>query len=292
MSESFESLVDLLTGGDFLLSVFFGSLGLVVLFGMSKAGVQRGWALSVVATTVVAISVVIGPNLTQTIGLSVLALGGYLLMTEQGSANRFYLGIGVLLAGGYGLVAIDGASLPRIIWVVSPLIILVLGWILSFWDGYKDQAMLGWMFAISAFAIWTTIPDTDAARLLLGASIPLALATRAPMSLRMSGPGAFALVGLVGWLAISGGYTRLPSIIGAFGTIIVILLIPLVEGSPRPMPTFILHGAVVFLAARVIGLWHSGLAAALALAVLVVATFYLMGLLTETQHQSANHGPS
>ena len=120
------------------------------------------------------------------------------------------------------------------------------------------------------------MPDTDLARLLLGVSLPLAVGTLPPVSAALTMPGSFALAGVLAWLPTLGGESRPASIVGAWASIGMIVLIPVATLLwPRRRVTtlsmFALHAVVTLVAARVIGLWTWAVPAAIAAAFLYLA---------------------
>jgi len=165
----------------------------------------------------------------------------------------------------------------------------VLGALLSTWSTSTKLEWLGPLFAITAFAVWTTVPDTELARLLLGVSLPLALATLRPVSAGLTSAGAFALAGVFAWIPALGGESRPASIIGAWASIGMIALIPFAAAlwpdreSPGLVSSFVLHSVLVLIAARVIGLWVWAVPAAfaaLALYAAALAIVYALGMRT------------
>lgn len=135
-----------------------------------------------------------------------------------------------------------------------------------------------------ATGIWLTVPDTNEARVLLGASIPLALATLSGMEGRLTWAGSFALSGLVSWVAATGGEGRHASIVGAWACLGILLVLPIAMRlrdrpmDPRRATLFIGHGVLVIVASRIVGLWEGGAPAAMAMlvvGVLAVAVFSL-----------------
>jgi hypothetical protein len=122
------------------------------------------------------------------------------------------------------------------------------------------------LLAISAFGAYATLPDTEQARSLVGALVPVAVIAlvwrRVPES---SGPTAG--VTLLAWVALVGGVGRPGSVVGAIGCLGVLALGPLARRS-GPVRLVAVHVTVVLVASRVAGLRQS---AWTALAILVPA---------------------
>jgi hypothetical protein len=149
------------------------------------------------------------------------------------------------------------------------------------------------MIAISAFGIWVTVPETETARALLGAAIPLAVGTLPPIRARLGYAGAFALAGLLVWVVATGGEARPGSIIGGWACIGAIAILPHYNPPPRTLVggkrvlTVLLHGLLVLVASRVIGLWESGPTALIAVLGVFVGVYVALGLLPSIRTERA-----
>jgi hypothetical protein len=132
------------------------------------------------------------------------------------------------------------------------------------------------LFAISALGVYATVPDTEQARVLVGALLPFAVVALAAS--RVSEPaGPTAVAALLAWAALVGGVGRPGSVVGALGCFGVLALGPLTTrgGAVRLV---VVHVGVVLLASRVAGLRQSAwtalviLVPVIVLAAIVLAT--------------------
>ena len=218
----------------------------------------------------------------------------------------FLLAIGGLAAGVLaswrrplalsGLVfAIPGASLlthntglPEIGWV-APLVVLgtVLGGTLVA-DFDRRHARRGWsvvMFAVSVVGVYFTVPDTERALVLLGASLPLVLLGWPFAFASLGSVGAYPAVGALAWTCAYEGLGRPASIVAGIACLGLFVAEPiarLAQGrtgailSWLPMrwwvafPVVIGHLALVFVASRVAGL-RTGVGTATVIALIELA---------------------
>jgi hypothetical protein len=286
MSDSLPTVIDLLTRTDFLIGGFFGLSGLVVLFfaPRSDKGSGFGWGLTLTSAAFIAVSLAIGARLALLGALAVLALGGWMARPPSGSARSPF---------GWALIAIGAVAMiwrggfPEIGWllILAPVMIVAIGSTLAAWSTRLPQEPLGILLAITAFGIWVTVPETEGARALLGASLPMAFATLRPVRARLGYAGAFALAGLLVWVVATGGEARPASIIGGWACIGVIALLPHYRPAParmvgkRPVLTVVMHAVLVLVASRVIGLWESGGLALIAVAIIGPGVYFGLGRL-------------
>jgi hypothetical protein len=126
------------------------------------------------------------------------------------------------------------------------------------------------LLAVSALGAYATVPDTEQARAVVGALLPiaaLALLCRSVPEPATPGLG----VALVAWVGLIGGVGRPGSVVGAIGCLGVFLLGPLAARN-RPAVVVAVHAPIVLIASRVAGLRQSAWTAAFVLLpVLVVA---------------------
>jgi hypothetical protein len=284
MSDSLSTLLDLLTRTDFLVGGFFGLTGLVVIFfARTDEGSVLEWGLTLTAASFLGVSLAVGSRLSLLASLIALAVGGWMARPPSGSA-RAPFGWILILVGAVSLVLRGGFADVGWLAVLAPFVTILIGAALAAWANRLPQDVLGIMVAISAFGIWVTVPETETARALLGASIPLAVATLPPIRARLGYSGAFALAGLVVWVVATGGEARSASVVGGWACIGAIALLPLFNppvanfvGRKR-VATVLIHVLIVVVASRVIGLWESGGLALLAVVALFAGCFFLLGL--------------
>jgi hypothetical protein len=286
MSDSLPTVIDLLTRTDFLVGGFFGLAGLVVLFFAPRTenSAGLGWGLTLTSAAFIAVSLAIGARLMLLAALAALALGGWMARPPSGSARAPF---------GWALIALGAVTViwrggfPEIGWllVLAPLVIVLIGSTLAAWSTRLPQESVGIMFAITAFGIWVTVPETEGARALLGASLPMGLATLRPIGAKLGHAGAFALAGLLVWVVATGGEARSASIIGGWACIGAFALLPHYNPPParlvakRPIMTVLFHGLLVLVASRVIGLWESGSLALIAVIAGGLGVYFVVGLL-------------
>ncbi|HEY6628949.1 MAG TPA: hypothetical protein VI193_08195 [Acidimicrobiia bacterium] len=285
MSDSLSTFLDLLTRTDFLVGGFLGLTGLVVIyFVRTDEGPVLEWGLTLTVAAFLAVSLAVGSRLSLLASLFALAVGGWMARPPGGSA-RAPFGWILIAAGAITMVLRGGFA--DIGWraVLAPIVTILIGAALAAWAKRLPQDVLGIMVAISAFGIWATVPETETARALLGASIPLAVATLPPIRARLGYSGAFALAGLLVWVVATGGEARSASIVGGWACIGAIAVLPLYNppvvslvGRKRAL-TVLIHALMVVVASRVIGLWESGGLALLAVIVLFVGGYWLLSLL-------------
>ncbi|MGA7226697.1 MAG: hypothetical protein WBZ45_00630 [Acidimicrobiia bacterium] len=282
MIESLETLVDLLTRPEFLTGLILGCLALGLLYLVTSQGIQSGWwGLSVAAAAGLIIELIGTRRLTVVAGWALLALGGWLFDREDQNSILGWIPIGI------GAVVISWRGGFHSAWVIlaTPIAIVAVGYALTMWSKRLPHTLIGPMFAVTAFGIWVTVPETELARILLGVSLPLALATLKPISARISAAGAFALAGVVAWLVATGGEARGASIIGGWASMGAMALLPFLAPGARglverrPWLVFGLHAALVFIGARVIGLWTAPGWALLAVAAVGALAYFGLSLL-------------
>lgn len=158
-------------------------------------------------------------------------------------------------------------------------------------DRYLERASLGpTLFLLSVIGVFFAVPDTEQALVVLGATLPVA-ALGWPFRLgSLGGAGSFALVGLVIWTVVQGGYGRPGSIIGSalcLGLLVIIPPIRVLAGRHDPFSDPLLfsqlalivafHFGLVFCASRVVAVPASPLRAGIFGAALLLAGGALWG---------------
>jgi len=300
MSESLSTLADLVTRPDFVAGLVAGLVGLGVLFGATREQRDIRWWGGVFAlAALVAINTVLERRLGVSSGLFVLGTGGWLV--GPGSDRRARPLGWALIAGGAAIVGWRG-GLADIDWLpwLAPVAIVIAGLALSAWSLRLPHNLLGPMIAISVFGIWVTVPETEHARVLLGVAVPMAFATLRPTHAQISTAGAFALAGMVVWVAAIGGDARPGSIIGAWASLGLVAILPLVQPNVSKLVKehrwWVIgsHAVFVVIASRLIGLWESATTASIAV-VLVSAAAYVWIRSYSRRHQPVAqddpHGP-
>ncbi len=296
MQQSLETLTDLLTRTDFHTGLITGLVALVVLVAFLKFGAARfaSWGVFLATAGVVGIHLHIGRRLSLILALIAVGVGGWLLDRASSHPDRRVLQALAWVSVVFGAIIFSTRSgLPDILWVrISAPIVLVLAAVaLRKWGEAERREYLGPMFLISAFGIWTTVPATESARILLGAAIPMALGTLRPIGARIYGPGAFALTGLAVWLVARGGEPRPASIIGGWACLGILVAFPLlVRLKPRVeiemWKVGVAHAITVLVAARIIGLQEST-GVALAGVTILVVVLVVIGLALRPRTEDA-----
>jgi hypothetical protein len=131
------------------------------------------------------------------------------------------------------------------------------------------------LIAFSSLGVYFTVPDTEQARGLVGALLPVAAV--ALVSRRSSeSVGPSVSVALVAWVGLVGGVARPGSVVGAISCLGVLALGSLVR-RPTPVRLAAVHAVVVVLASRVAGLRQSAWTAlAIAVPIMVIAALVLV----------------
>ncbi len=291
MFESLETLVDLLTRPEFLVGFVAGCIALGIVFVATTQDPEPAWWGICLATTAAVIIELLGDRrLGLVVGWALLAVGGWLLGRED---NHELVGWTTVAVGAIAIAWRGGLHSNWVI-LVTPIAVVGIGHALSRWWGRLPHTLIGPMFAITAFGIWVTVPETEMARILLGVSIPLALPTLKPLGARLSSAGAFALAGVVVWVVAIGGEQRGASIIGGWASIGALALLPFTQGANRFLErqrwlALGLHAVLVFLTARVIGLWTAPELAIVAVCGLGALAYFCLGMFL-TQDADATVG--
>lgn len=258
--EEIQTLVDLLGRVEFIAGLTAGSVALALLASAIPGAHLRPWGLAVGLATLATIHAAIGRRLGFTLATALVAVGGWLI-SEWTSTKKKASPFGWVLIVAGAVLAVSRGEIPEPwIQVGGVVVIIVAGSILRRW-GSLNQHLVGPLFAITAFGIWSTVPETNGARGLLGLAIPLAFATLKPIEARLTTGGAFTVATVVVWVGATGGSARPASAIGAWASLGLLVILPLVSARLRTAPRWPIlaaHGAIVLISARVIGLGVAG----------------------------------
>ncbi len=94
-------------------------------------------------------------------------------------------------------------------------------------DARGGRAGLGpILFGVAVFAGYTTVPDTEMSRLLVGAALPVAVLGGAGAWVRLGAGGTAAAFGLCCWVVAFEGAPRPGSVVGALGALGLLLTEP------------------------------------------------------------------
>lgn len=288
--ESLDTLADLLRRPQFHAGLLTGLAAWLVVYTLSPR--RYGWGVALSAATIIGVHVSVGQRLGTALGLTLLAVGGVLLGGRDNSNQNL---LPWLIIGLGAIVTTVRGGLPGTLWIqfLAPVMIIVSGYWMSGWGNLPQRQLLGPLVAITAFGIWSTVPDTDTARVLLGAAIPLLFATLPSTGLRLSAAGAFPLAGLIVWVAATGGEGRHASIVGAWACLGVLMILPLLRSKAgRIGPGVVLGGHALFVvvAARLFGLWQEALFASLGVLIAAAGAYSILRVVSD--HTDANSSTS
>lgn len=282
--ESLDTLADLLRRPQFHAGLLSGLAAWLVVYTLNPK--RYGWGLALSAATIIGVHVSVDQRLGTATGLALLAIGGALLSRMDRSDQDL---LAWLIIGVGAIVTTVRGGLPGTMWIqfTAPILIVIFGFSMSGWGNLPQRRLLGPLFAITAFGIWSTVPDTDTARVLLGAAIPLLFATLSSFGLRLSFAGAFPLAGVVVWVSATGGETRHASIVGAWACIGILMLLPLLRSKAGQIRSGVIlgsHALLVVVSARLFGLWENTLFASLGVLVTAGVAYLILRTLAGQVH--------
>ena len=282
MTSSVQTFLDLFSRSQFQIGFLGGVIALLLLRVFVPS--RMDWGLATGVAVMAGIYLTVGRRIGTTVGLIALAVGGVLFERQERDPQATTKPLAwLIIVVGAVLTTVRG-GLGDTLWVqiLTPTVAVVSGYWLVSWDRLPQRRLLGPLFAMTALGIWSTVPDTDSARVLLGVSLPLALATLPTSGTRASAIGAFPLAGLVAWIAADGGEPRHGSIVGAWACVGLLVLLPMLESKAdalRPWLVFLTHSSLVLIASRAFGLWETALSAGVGVLALAVVSYLSLSLL-------------
>lgn len=228
--------------------------------------------------------------------LTLLALGGTLW---RGRTRP--LGVAFVVAGG-ALLA-EAVDVRRSPWpqIVAAFIATLGGSSAADFDArFRRHGYGPVLFAVSAYAVYAVVPETDPALALLGAALPIALATWLLRWDTLGRGGAFAACGMLGWVVAHGGAPRSSALVGGAGALGLFVVEPVVRAIARrrtsPLDVLVprgsglaaaaIQGCVVAVTGRFAGTQRA-LWAAVAVAVGTMALLVQLGLAVLDRNPSA-----
>jgi hypothetical protein len=281
-----------------------------------------GLALAAAGAAGIAATATTRPAGTLLPGLAVLALAGAALSRARrarpatrplalAAAGCLWLAGAVLT--GWSLAADGGAAVG--VWVA--VAICAVGALLDDADRRRaGQGLAPALLAVTAAGIYATVPDVEAAEVVVAAALPMALLgwpfplawarpARPPPSLGT--PGALATAGLLVWTVAAGGSGRSGSVVGGCACLGLLALEPLAHRlAPRRSPAasavptgpgwrlgwlaLAVQVVLVAVAARVVGR-PSSAAGALLPALLEIVVIVALALLLERRRAIRDRSP-
>ncbi len=271
-----DALIDLIQRTEFRAGLIAGAVGVVLtlMVGIGwRTRPVRIWGVVFTAAAWTAVWVSIGRRLSLGLGLALLVLAG-LMWSKSRPASATTAVAGASIAAWRG-------GLTDILWirlgVVVAILLIGMG-ILRFARQSQLSGLTVPLFAITVFGIWATVPDTEAARIPLGVMAVMGLVAWPWRFASIGDAGAFALAGMIVWVAALGGEAREGSIIGAWASAGVLLtgLLPHVAPRLGRWAVLALQGVVVFWTARIAGFRDDAIPAFVLALPVVIAGIWVM----------------
>jgi hypothetical protein len=173
-------------------------------------------------------------------------------------------------------------------WIAAAIVLVVWHPIVLGDSHWRGTGLGPALVALGATGVFVCVPDTEQAMPVFGAAVGVAVVALLLGSPRL-GAGGVALVGIVLWAAAVGGSGRPGSIVGAFASVLVVALEPVVRarthavgGQRGRVGAWIVLGveaAGVFLVSRVAGLERSVLVATVIAMPVVLAVAVVLALI-------------
>jgi len=146
-------------------------------------------------------------------------------------------GLALAAAAVAGFALTGAPAGPALPWpVLLPVTVAVAAALASFDRRWRELGLLPALLAATAAGIWATVPDVEAALVLLGAAVPLILLGRpGPLAGRLPGAAAFGVAGSVAvaavlvWTVASGGAARPGSVVGGLACLGLLAVEPAVR---------------------------------------------------------------
>jgi hypothetical protein len=131
------------------------------------------------------------------------------------------LALATAAAAGYVLTGAPAAPGPPW-WLLAVATAAVAAALAGFDRRWRRPALAPALLAVTAAGIWATVPDVEAALVLLGAAVPMALlGWPSPLAGRAAGPppgygvaGSVAVAAVLVWAVATGGAARPGSVVG------------------------------------------------------------------------------
>ncbi len=276
-----DTILSMATSIEFIAGLSLGLVGAAAARPWLRRGESRrvesvgvGWVASL--ATLLGLGLVRWLPALLVFGLGALAWHGWAVAGKRKLWVRLVsLGAGSFLVG----LAIDvDAGLVR--WAAVPVVALSVS---ALMDADRRVGGLGAVLLVLTVAgVLATVPGTEQALVLSGATLPLLLLPGAGDGRHPLGTvGVATIGGLLIWAIAMGGYPRPTAIVGGLGSLGLFILIP-VSGT-RPgrrwgLAEAVLHAGLVVVSARVAGLRESMLPAILISVAAYVVAFAALRL--------------
>ena len=234
-----HAIVELFRARAFVLGLAYGGIACCAVFVAAIFTRRRTLDLAALAFAIgawLAIRGAWGPGIASkgtAVGLAGVAIGG---ATAGWFARRIPRGrdhpalvAAVLIAPGAVLLAarapLAGGPVARTTLVLATIGI---GVGLRDFDATHGPRGAPWvLFAISSAGVYLAVPDTELARVLIGAALPFVLLSLPKPVARFGPAGSAALAGVFSWVVVVGGRGRPASVVGGLAVIGILLAEPL-----------------------------------------------------------------
>jgi hypothetical protein len=175
-------------------------------------------------------------------------LEGLLLLAVAGALTQRWrsapLVVAVAALPGAWFVAAR-AGLPQQTWIESTVVVFAaLGGALVTDFDERLPALTPALLGLACAGVYTIVPDTELALVLLGASIGVVLMAP-PLGRARVGAGGPLVCGLVAWVVVVEGHTRPGAVVAGLACLGVLLAEPLGRGRARPVVLVCAQVAVV-----------------------------------------------
>jgi hypothetical protein len=261
------AVVDLLSHPGFWSGLGAGIAALGVLGFASRWRSPRGWAIAFAGSVTIAFALRAVIDVPLFVVLAVLAAGGVVVDT-MGAADshvpsdrrRIALWVGVLVVALLLESLFDPSQISWMSWTLPVVVVTAAAGIWLCSNSGLGQA-LGPMVAISVAGIWVTVPETDVVTAVVGAAIPLGLATLPPIRAIAWSSGSLALGGLLAWVVVLEGASRPWTIVASWATLAPLVafgfLGRLRKGPVGARTALMIHLVFVFAITRVADMTQS-----------------------------------
>jgi hypothetical protein len=145
-------------------------------------------------------------------------------------------GLALAVAVVAGLAVTSVPAGPAVAWPPLALAAAVAAALVAFDRRWRELGLLPALLAVTAAGIWAAVPDVEAALVLLGAALAMALLGRpGPLAGRRPGLAAFGVAGSVAvaavlvWTVTTGGAARPGSVVGGLACLGLLAVEPAVR---------------------------------------------------------------